>query len=33
MTRETDRRIGDILQAIDRCRRYVASLDHADAAL
>ena len=33
MTRETDRRIGDILQAIDRCRRYVASLDDEDIDL
>lgn len=33
MSRESDRRIEDILQAIDRCQRYVDSLAVGDADL
>lgn len=33
MTQGTDRRIADILQAVDRCRRYVGALDGDDADL
>lgn len=27
MTRETEERIGDMIEAIDRCRRYIGALD------
>ena len=30
MTRSAEQRIQDILESIDRCRRYVISLDSAD---
>ena len=30
MTRSADQRIQDILESIDRCRRYVISLDSSD---
>lgn len=33
MTRGTEQRIADILQAIDRCRRYAKSLDSEDRDL
>lgn len=33
MSRETDQCINDILQAIDRCQRYVGSLEHDDVAI
>lgn len=33
MSRSTEQRIADILQAIDRCRRYVDALDSDDPDL
>lgn len=33
MSRESARRVDDILQAIDRCQRYVGSLDQHDIDL
>ncbi|MEO5534368.1 MAG: DUF86 domain-containing protein [Pseudolysinimonas sp.] len=33
MTRETDQRVADILQAIDRCRRFVDAFDSDDRNL
>ena len=27
MSRETEERIGDMIEAIDRCRRYIGALD------
>lgn len=33
MSREADQRIADILQAVDRCWRYVGALDDDDADL